>query len=601
VQRLIKGLLILSLFLPVFGPRSAQAQSAVDPCALALAPEDLPGELQPQSGGAPSLNISDDPNICERLFQAQGRAPGGLTTVRSIVLVTPSSRRAISDYQDYRGMLLKNGWQEVEPQPIGDTATVFVGSDERAGIYSVQQLFRRGYVLGMIEATGPILRTQPELILDYAALVDRRVLSELTTSFGNPLRSASIWPLVSNPTLVAEGKAGGGPLVGQNIRLGGFSGLAALDGEGVNFVAVTDRGPNFDLRTSAGKQLIMPLPAYAPSIVKLERKDGELQVVDRIGLRLQAGYTNPRTGTPFVTGLPNDEQSAAAFDVNAKQRWGTDPTGVDPEGITIDPRDGSYWICEEYGPSILHVDRDGVIQARYMPVGARLDAPGQNIQEVLPSELLKRKENRGFEGIAISPTGDHLFAIMQSPLSNPNEKAGEASRTVRIISLDITGSEPAVDGMYVYLTEPYDTVGVFSQDDVKIGDLSAISGSRLLVAEHDSLPGGGYKMVYLVDLKNATNILGRDDFGGRRLEQNDAGELGSLGVQVVQKTGVVNLANVGWRSKCFEGLTLVDESTIAVIDDNNFGVGGLDQAGRLASNYQSTRLGIVHLPSPLTQ
>jgi hypothetical protein len=302
-----------------------------------------------------------------------------------------------------------------------------------------------------------------------------------------------------------------------------------------------------------------------------------------------------------VTGLPNSEADPAAFDVTGRSRWGTDSYGLDPEGIALDPRDGSYWICEEYGPSILHVAEDGTILLRLMPSGAGVDAPGENVRDVLPAELAKRKPNRGFEGIAISPDGGRLFAIMQSPLSNPDKDTGEVSRIIRLITLDLSGPQPRVDGMYVYLTEPAAQAGEPFQDNVKVGDLAALSASRLLVAERDSTNGGRFKMVYRIDLDGATNILGRLNFGGRWLEQNDEASLTGLGVQPVAKTAVVNVADLGYRLEKLEGLAIVDESTIAVVDDNDFGLAGYDANGRVQTNGVPTRLTIVHLPAPLSQ
>ena len=54
----------------------------------------------------------------------------------------------------------------------------------------------------------------------------------------------------------------------------------------------------------------------------------------------------------------------ACFDAALKSRWGSDPYGLNPGGITQDPRDGSYWISDKYGPSILHIAADGTILLR---------------------------------------------------------------------------------------------------------------------------------------------------------------------------------------------------------------------------------------------
>jgi hypothetical protein len=345
--------------------------------------------------------------------------------------------------------------------------------------------------------------------------------------------------------------------------------------------------------------MVVPMPAYAPSILKLEVQNGQLKVIDRLGLRLPDGYANPRTGSPYVTGLPNSDADPAAFDRTGRFRWGTDPYGVDPEGIALDPRDGSFWICEEYGPSILHVDASGTILLRLVPVGVSLNAPGQDTRAVLPPELARRQADRGFEGMAISPDGRRLFAIMQSPLPIPNRSTGEASRLVRLVTLDLSGQEPVVEGVYVYATESYLEVGAAEQDDVRVADLVALTSSRLLVGERDNASGGAFKAVFEIDLALATNIIGITDFGGLSLEQSGEHELYKLGISTLPKKALINVADLGWRPSSFEGLTVVDESTIAVVDDNNHGFGGYDARGQAVSNGITTRLTIVHLPASL--
>jgi hypothetical protein len=104
-------------------------------------------------------------------------------------------------------------------------------------------------------------------------------------------------------------------------------------------------------------------------------------------------------------------------------------------------------------------------------------------------------------------------------------------------------------------------------------------------------------MIYRVDLDQATNLLLAPLEG--LLEQYDEHQLWSAGVTVLPKTPLVNLATLNWGLEKLEGLTVVDESTIAVVNDNNFGYGGYDPAGRLLTNGVPTRLTLVHLPGSL--
>jgi hypothetical protein len=574
----------------------ARAQEGPDPCDLTLVPIDLPSELRPDGSSGPQAG---DPAVCERRFRAETPGPSGLSSVRSMAIVTPSDRQAAADLADYRAMLLGGGWAEGPGQPLGDAAALFSGNDPAGGTYSAQLVFRRSRVVAVIEATGPALAGSPGIVPNLAKVLDDRVSLDLGIGVANPVRRGSVWPAVAAPTVVGDANLEAAPLLGESLQLGGFSGLVSLDREGTRFVAVTDRGPVSELASGDGRLMVMPLPAYTPSIVKLRLQDGQLRVAERIGLRLPAGFGNPRTGTAFVTGLPNGDADAAAFDRTGRHRWGNDPDGLDPSGIALDPRDGSYWISEEYGPSILHVAADGTILLRLMPSGLAADAPGENVRTILPAELARRRWGHGFAGLAVSPDGGRLVAIMESALANPDGPAGEASRIVRLVSLDLTAGEPRLDGLFLYLTQPYEQAGAAEQAAVKVGDVVALGPNRVLVAERDSADDSGYRTVFSVDLEPATNLLGQWDSAGPSPEQLGEHELYRRGVRWAAKSPLVNLADLGWRLAALKGLALVDESTIAVVNDNNFGFAGFDGSGALQPNGVPTRLTIVHLPGTL--
>ena len=65
---------------------------------------------------------------------------------------------------------------------------------------------------------------------------------------------------------------------------------------------------------------------------------------------------------------------------------------------------------------------------------------------MLPKILNYRRQNRGFEGIAVTPDEKTLFIGMQSPLDYPTTTLGRASRNVRILRFDMGGSRNPVAG-----------------------------------------------------------------------------------------------------------------------------------------------------------
>jgi hypothetical protein len=222
------------------------------------------------------------------------------------------------------------------------------------------------------------------------------------------------------------------------------------------------------------------------------------------------------------------------------------------------------------------------------------------VRELLPEAFKLRKPNRGFEALSVSPDGTRLFAMVQSPLLNPDKKSGEASRHIRIAVFDTSnGDNPKLAGIYVYQTQKASDVGAAEQDEIKIGDMAAVSGTRILVGERDSVDGGKHKTVYLVDLAGATDVSQNDEFNGKTVEQLSDSDLKKAGVDTVRKTMVVDLAKLGFTPDKFEGLALIDSTTIAVVNDNDFGVSAIDSRGRVVRGGASPRLVIVRVPEPL--
>src|SRR5262249_34154176 len=142
--------------------------------------------------------------------------------------------------------------------------------------------------------------------------------------------------------------------------------------------------------------------------------------------------------------------------------------GVDTEGLAMGP-DGTFWISDEYGPHILHVDTTGRTIERINPFGSGTGG------RKLPLALAKRRPNRGMEGLALTPDGKTLVGIMQSPLDNPTPTIGRASNVNRIVTFDIGSGETHE---YVYET---DAVGLFTCD------ITAVTNSTFLVDERDAL------------------------------------------------------------------------------------------------------------------
>ncbi|MEG4805651.1 esterase-like activity of phytase family protein [Microcoleus sp. ARI1-B5] len=361
---------------------------------------------------------------------------------------------------------------------------------------------------------------------------------------------------------------------GQTINLGGFSGLA-YEGKATNgnlkFITHTDRGPNaepIDINGISSRPFA--LPNFQPSWMRFEVDPitGSIANFQRIGLTNKDG--KPLTGLSNllgITGFANSDEPPVDVFGKALNR---DPFGVDLEGITR-ADDGTYWMVEEYRPSILHFDSNGRLIERYVPQGANTSGVVTGV-EALPSIYAQRRANRGFEGVAYQ--NGKIYAFMQSPIDNPdvgNDSNSRNSLNVRILEFDPNTQTTTAE--YLYRLE--------SLSSDKIGDAVSVGNGKFLVVERDDKSGtGAFKKVFQIDLNGATN-LSKSDLSklpaGKTIETATNDELTATGIKLVGKQLYVDLISAGYdpgNEAKVEGLTLIDANTIAVVNDNDFGIGG---------------------------
>ncbi|MFJ4623726.1 esterase-like activity of phytase family protein [Streptomyces sp. NPDC088812] len=377
----------------------------------------------------------------------------------------------------------------------------------------------------------------------------------------------------------------------RGVDLGGIgSDIYPADRVG-EFWTVTDRGPNGQIKVDGTKRRTFPVPGFDPAIVRIRVTGSTVKVLGAIPLTTSSGKP--------VTGLPNQAgRDEAPYSYDAGTPLSYDPDGLDTEGI-VRASDGSFWLVDEYGPSLVHVSARGKVLTRYVPEGLHLEGADYPVVEALPAVLLNRKINRGFEGLAQLPGGDLVLAV-QSPLSLPDEDAGEASRTVRL--LRFSPGKKAVTAEYAYR---FDAVNVVdpSEDDtseLKISSVIAVGGDRLLVEERTDKAA----RLHLVRLDRRANILGGrwdDEATSPSLEQLD--DPAALGVPVLSKRLVVDLGTVAGVPGKIEGVARVDRDTLALINDNDFGMTdgaeAFDAQGRLVDSDVETTVTYVRLPRAL--
>lgn len=347
---------------------------------------------------------------------------------------------------------------------------------------------------------------------------------------------------------------------GETIELGGFSGLW-FDGYAKNgnlqFLTVPDRGPNGD---PAGNDIPFILPNYQARVVAFELNPDteEITITEEILLTRDDG-TMPITGLPNIpnidrrgvdaSGNPvqNDLSGLESFEVFNPDGTGEadnavyDSLGADLEGI-VRAKNGTFWMVDEYRPSIYHFAKNGTLLHRYIPEGTTDLAnnlnPTANFQqgdfgrETLPREYLNRRANRGFEGMALDTNKNILYAYIQTPLSNPDRSTGDDSKVIRMIGINPRNGNPVAE--YVYLLEKPD----IGNNVDKIGDAVYAGDGTFYVMERDSaLDSTAQKFIFETNLIGTTNVLGADFFtseltGDQEVEPNDSTAMGKAVLQL---------------------------------------------------------------------
>jgi hypothetical protein len=357
------------------------------------------------------------------------------------------------------------------------------------------------------------------------------------------------------------------------------------------FWMVTDRGPNGQVRAGGKNRRTFPIPEYTPVILRVRVDGASVQVLDSIPVVGQSGRP--------VTGLPNvDGRDEAPYDYSGQIQLPYSPSGLDIEGL-VRTASGDFWIVDEYGPSLVRLDASGTVRTRYVPEGHRIVGADYPVVEALPALYARRVENRGFEGLTMSPDGGTLYLALQSPLANPNKKTGERSRNVRILTFDVAADR--VTAEYVYRFEPvaeFDSTVASAPEEMKLSGLALAGPNLLLVLERTD----HVAKLYLADLTQATDIHGTLWASVTIDPSIEAVEdLGAVGVTPARKTLAADLASIADMPGKIEGVAIVDRTTVAIANDNDFDVGNFDRSGNNVGQGLESKIWLVRLPRPLPE
>ncbi len=359
------------------------------------------------------------------------------------------------------------------------------------------------------------------------------------------------------------------------------SGLARA---GTNeFWGITDRGPN-GVPDGADENSIrtFPLPRFCPTIFRLGLAGKEIRILQSIPL--------VDSRRKFINGLSNVKGEERLFESpDAKTALAYNQDGVDPEAIRVLP-DGKFLLSEEYSPSILVVAADGQVLMRYTPKSKPLPEATYPVKAILPDVFAQRRDNKGFENLALSSDGKFAYALLQSPMGSVKEPRYAASRVIRAVKLDVSDALNAkVVAEYLALTTPAGNSSKNQQaEKISWSDADWIAPEKLLVIEREK------KVVklMLIDFSEASDVLGRPDESGLVFE-DAAADLAGLGVKPAQSREIFSTRDVqGITSSKIEGLVVLSPTEIALSNDNDFGIGE-NKTG------DPSMIWLVHLATPL--
>ncbi|WP_329544606.1 MULTISPECIES: esterase-like activity of phytase family protein [unclassified Streptomyces] len=253
--------------------------------------------------------------------------------------------------------------------------------------------------------------------------------------------------------------------------------------------------------------------------VKPDTKTGKVKVLGGFNL------SDPYHKVPFPLTRADRVLTGADFDVESIVR----------------AYDGSYWLGDEFGPFLLH----------FSPTGRLLEAPisldGVQAPEnpYLNGAQPTTGSSKGFEGMVRGVDGRHLYPLLEGTVN------GDTPGDLRFSEFDLKSGEYTGKRFTYRLESPSNA----------IGDAIAVDKNRFLVIERDGGQGADakFKRIYLADT--------RDRNGDGAMDKTLVADL----------MNIANPKGLGGFGETFtfpfttiEDVVLLDNRTLAVLNDNNF-------------------------------
>jgi hypothetical protein len=275
---------------------------------------------------------------------------------------------------------------------------------------------------------------------------------------------------------------------------------------------------------------------------------------------------------------------------------------LDAEGLAI-RSDGSFYISDEYGASILNVSKTGKLLGVITPVQALIpqftsaslltgftsQIAGVDISKASDPTVQTggRRDNQGMEAVDITPDGKFLVSMLQSATRQDTPGNLDQNRSyTRLFVYDITKSGTPTSPVGHYLVElptfSSKGVGAAANKTAAQSEIVALSSSTFMVLTRDGNGNGAgnagpktssttvgyadnplvFKSIALVSTANATNLAGTVyETGYTPAVTGSASTLAPVaGIVAATTTDFVNLLNANQLARF--GLNMNTVSTL---------------------------------------
>lgn len=302
--------------------------------------------------------------------------------------------------------------------------------------------------------------------------------------------------------------------------LGGLgSGLAHVSGD--RFLALPDRGPNAVSFNPAIDDTVSYIDRFHTVKMNLEPNTSGTGLPFQITPTLES-TTLLSSLTPLVygtgvglgvgSGKPRQDNLIQHFFTGRSDGFDPDRNSGDPNDARLDPEsirvsdDGlTVFISDEYGPYIYQFLRFNGLRLRTYTLPSKyyvtkLSPVGDT---EIASNTVGRTANKGIEGLALTPNGRTLVAIVQAPLLQDAAEGGAAGNLLRIVTIDVLSGRVEHEFAYELTTGS------------GVSDIVTLNNHEFLVDERDGKGLGDgskakIKQLFKIDLKDATDISDMD-------------------------------------------------------------------------------------------